>query len=136
MTRREKIARALLRPINPSVIIILGIYTVVWGLWIVNPFWSVFSHAPLYAAMAAFASEYFWGWTAIISGLFIIRGALKPSYYNIQLGAFIGFFHWIVITVFYFAADWQSTGGITSLTFAVYSAIVWLNIKVNRANYE
>lgn len=136
MTRRDKIADSLLRPINPSVIIILGFYTVVWGLWIANPFWTVFTQAPLYMAMMGIAAEWFWGVLAIGAGLLITRGATKPSYRNLQLGAFVGFFHWFVIGILYFIGDWMNTGGITALAFAVYSAIVWVNIKVNRRHFD
>jgi hypothetical protein len=136
VTTREKIASSLLKPINPSIIIVLGIYTVLWGLWIINPLWSVFPQAPLYSAMAAIAPEYVWGAIAIISGATTIRGAIKPSYYNIQLGSFIAFFHWLVIGILYLIGDWMNTGGITSLTFAMYSAIVWVNIKVNRKYFS
>jgi hypothetical protein len=136
MTSQQKIAESLLRPINPTVIIILGIYTLAWGLWIFSPFWTVFTQAPLYSAMASIAGEYFWGAIAMASGAVIIRGALKPSYKNIQLGSFIAFFHWFVISILYFIGDWTSTGGLSSLTFAFYSALVWVNIKINRKHYD
>ena len=136
MTKFDSIADSLLKPINPSVSIILGAYTILWGFWIFNPFWMVFTHAPLYAAMAHIAPEYLWGIIAIVSGMFITRGAIKPSYRNLQLGAFIGFFHWFIIAILYFVADWQSTGGITALAFAVYSAIIWVNVKVNRKHFN
>jgi hypothetical protein len=136
MTKTEKIAYSILRPINPSLIIVLGTYTILWGLWILNPFTDVFAAAALYSVMASLAGEWFWGGIAILSGLFVIRGALKPSYFNLRLGSFIGFFHWFIITLMYFAGDIVNTGGITALTFAVYSALVWLNIKVNRVLYE
>lgn len=137
MTRRERLARALLKPINPSVIIILGLYTVVWGFWIANPFWSVFGTASLYSAMMQFvANEYFWGGIAIAAGLTTMRGALKPSYWNLIAGSFVAFMHWFIIALFYFAGDWMNTGGITALTFAIYSGIIWLNIKVNKDHYD
>jgi len=135
MTRSERLAERLLEPLNPSLIVIFGVYTVVWGLWILCPFWDVFVAAPLYATMAGIGSEYIWGTIATACGLIICRGALKPSYRNIQLGALVGFFHWLVIATLYFMGDWTSTGGITSATFALYSAIVWVNIKVNKARY-
>jgi hypothetical protein len=136
MNKIDKVAKTLLRPINPTVIIVLGVYTIIWGLWIINPFWTVFTTASVYSAMMSIAPEWFWGGVAIISGMFVTRGALKPSFRNLQLGAFIGFFHWLVIGILYFVGDWMNTGGITAITFATYSALVWVNIKINRANYS
>jgi hypothetical protein len=136
MTTPEKVAKSLLKPINPTVIIVLGLYTIVWGLWIINPFWSMFSQGAVYSAMAAvhifgIPPEVLFGSIALIAGSIVVRGALKPSFGNIQLGALIGFFHWFTIAILCFMADWQASGGITALTFAIYCGLVWLNIKVN-----
>lgn len=125
-----------MKPINPSVIIVLGFYTIVWGLWLLSPFWPVFSQAPLYSAMMGIGSEYFWGSVAVTSGALISRGAIKPSYMNLTVGSFVGFFYWLVVAILYFAGDWMNTGGITSLTFAIYSGLVWLNIKVNKDHFQ
>lgn len=132
----DKVASTLLRPINPSIIIVLGFYTIVWGLWLLSPFWTVFTQAPIYSAMMSVGTEPVWGAIAIASGMLIMRGAIKPSYINLRVGSFVGFFYWLIVAMFYFAGDWANTGGITSLTFAIYSAIVWVNIKVNREHFE
>lgn len=139
MTRGEKIAFSLLKPINPTIIIVLGIYTIAWGLWIANPFWTVFTQAPLYSAMASVPNvefaEVFWGLAAVVFGIITTYGALKPSYRNLQRGAFMAFFHWLIISVFYFMGDWTSTGGITCVTFAFYAALIWVNVKVNKEHF-
>lgn len=136
MKIRYRLATTILKPINPSVIIILGVYTVVWGLWLVNPFWTVFTQAALYSAMAAIAGEAVWGTIAIIAGAFIVRGALKPSYKNLQFGALVGFLHWLMIGMLYLVGDVFNTGGITSLTFAIYAGIIWLNVRINKSHFD
>lgn len=135
MTRTEKLAVQLLRPINPAIIVVLGFYTIIWGLWILCPFWTVFDHAPLYATMAGIGSEYVWGGLAVIAGCFVTRGAFHPSRRNLQIGAFVGSIHWFIIALLYFLGDWASTGGISALAFAIYSGLVWVNIKVNPEHY-
>lgn len=136
MTRRERLAEQLLRPINPSIIVILGFYTIVWGLWIASPFWSVFEAAPLYTVLASVSSEIVWGSLAVLAGICVTYGAYHPSRRNLQFGSFVGSLHWFVIAIFYFLADWASTGGITALTFSVYSGLVWVNVKINGAYYD
>ena len=136
MTRVERVAASLLKPINPSVIIILGIYTIMWGVWVANPIWTVFTQAPVYSAMAELAGEVTWGSIAVVAGLFIVRGATKPSYDNLVAGSIVGFFYWLVVGALFVVGDWQSTGGINALVFAAYSGIVWLNIKRNRDYFE
>jgi hypothetical protein len=135
----EKLARALLLPINPAVVVLLGIYTTVWGFWLANPFWEVFSTAPLYSALegawfvvaSGIPPEIFWGCIAMVCGVAIAYGAIKRSYRSLIIGATIACAHWLVISIMYFMGDWMNTGGITSLIFAVYGAFLWLNLRVN-----
>jgi hypothetical protein len=131
MTRREKLATALLAPINPASVIILGVYTFVWGLWVANPFWEVFGRAPLFDVMNTIAPEVFWGLLAITVGLVVMYGAWKRSYWSLTFGAALGSWHWMMIATFYFLGDIYNTGGITSLAIGVYAAYVWLNLRVN-----
>lgn len=127
-----KLARALLKPINTTGIIILGIYTTVWGLWIANPFWSVFNRAPMFNEMASLAPEWAWGLMAIIAGLVIVYSAIRQSYRTLTIGSLVAAWHWAAIATFYFVADWMNTGGITCLMIAVYATFVYLNIRVNK----
>lgn len=131
MTRQEKLAMALLKPINTSAIVILGVYTFIWGLWVCNPFWSVFSQAPLYDAMGALLPEYFWGLLAVVTGVLTIYGSVKRSYATLITGAFASGWFWTIIAIFYFLGDFMNTGGITSATFAIYSGFIYLNIRIN-----
>lgn len=128
---KEKLAHALLLPINPAAVILLGIYTVLWGLWVANPFWSVFTQAELYGVLATVAPEVFWGCLAIVCGSVTIYGAVKRRYGPLTRGAQTSGWHWLMISIFYFMGDPLNTGGITALIFAVYAAFVYLNIRVN-----
>lgn len=127
----EKLAKALLLPINPAAVIILGIYTMVWGLWVANPLWEVFSHADLYIKMAAFMPEWAWGIVALVVGLVTTYGAVKRNYSALVRGAAVAGLFWFAVSIFYFIGDYMSTGGITALVFAVYAAFIYCNIRVN-----
>lgn len=131
MTKKEKFARALLSPINPAAIIILGVYTVTWGLWVANPWWEVFTSAQLYGIMAIIAPEVFWGCLAIVVGLVTMYGAYTRRHRPLIVGALAACWHWGMIAILYFFGDPTNTGGITSLTFATYAAFIYLNLRVN-----
>jgi len=134
--RLDKLAESLLQPINPSLIIVLGLYTILWGLWVVNPFWTVFTQAGLYSALAMSGGEYIWGGLVLAAGVLITRGAVKPSYDNLILGSGVGFLTWLVVGIFYILGDWASTGGITAIAFSVYCLLIYLNIKVNKTYFK
>jgi len=144
MTLREaplKLTKALLLPINPAAVVLLGIYTVLWGLWVANPFWTVFTQAPIYDALARvppdlIPSEYFWGTIAVVCGCIITYGAIKRHYRPLTIGAATAGWHWFMISVLYFMGDWQNTGGITAAILAVYGAFIYVNIKVNFKDHK
>lgn len=128
-------------PISQATILILGAYTALWGLWLVNPFWTVFSQAGLYSQMAAIMPEWCWGSIAIVAGIGMVLGALKGSadtkhplirYRTMTFSAMTGCLHWLVIGILYMAGDIFSTGGITSLTFAIYAAYIYVNIRITQ----
>lgn len=121
-------------PINPAAVILLGIYTVVWGIWVANPFWNVFGQAQLYGTLAAVAPEVFWGCLAMVCGSITTYGAIKRKYGALVRGTLTAGWHWSMISVFYFLGDPLNTGGITALTFAIYAAFIYLNIRVNFKN--
>lgn len=139
MTKKEKFARALLLPINPAVVVLLGVYTVVWGFWVANPFWSVFGQAPLYDAMANFAflgllgipAEPFWGTIAMLCGAVTTYGAVTRKYNPLVRGATVIGWHWFMIAILYFIGDPLNTGGITALLMSIYGAFLYLNLRVN-----
>lgn len=122
---------ALLRPINPAAVIFLGVYTVIWGFWVANPFWEVFTQAELYGILATIAPEAFWGMLAITCGLVTCYGAIKRRYRPLARGAIVAGWHWFMISVFYFLGDPLNTGGITALVFGIYAVFVFLNLRVN-----
>jgi hypothetical protein len=131
MSKGEKFADALLKPVNKAAIVLLGFYTVLWGLWVANPFWDAFASAAIFSKLGLLAPEVFWGCLAIFCGLVTIRGAWRRSYRALVIGAGTAGWHWFMISIFYFLGDWTNTGGITSLTFAIYAAFIYLNIRVN-----
>lgn len=126
----------MLKPVNTAAIIILGVYTTVWGMWVANPFWNVFSRAPLYSWMHALAPEWVWGLVAFVVGILMIHGVIRHSYRSLVTGALVGYFHWLMIAVMYFGGDWRNTGGITASIIAIYCAFIWLNITKNKEHLD
>lgn len=128
----QKLAQALLKPINTAAIIILAGLTFTWGVWVASPFWNTFTTAPIFADISSMAGEGVWGLIAMLVGVLMARGVFKPSYINLLIGSITGFFFWLVISFLYFTGDWQNTGGLVSAWLAVYCAFIWLNIVVNK----
>lgn len=132
--RGQSLARRLQNPVNPAAIILVAVYTIIWGLWLLNPFWHVFNQAPLYSWLSETAPEEFWGSVAVVTGILMTYGIVRNSFKSASMGAFIGCVHWALISAGYFVGDWRNTGGITALTIAMYCGYSYLNIRVNQNN--
>jgi hypothetical protein len=128
------LVEALYRPINRVAAGTLSVYTMLWGLWLFNPFWEVFSQGAVYSWLASVANEAVWGTMAFVVGVVMTYGVMRASNKSLTIGAFVGFLHWLLIALGYFAGDWKNTGGITSTAMAVYCAAIYLNLRVVNHN--
>lgn len=122
----------LIKPINGASVVVISGYTFLWGMWVVNTFWDVFTRAPLFSELSAVAPEWAWGLVAVIVGLVMLYGVFRPSYGSLTRGAFVGFMFWMTIAVGYFLGDWQNTGGITAAMLCISCAYIYLNVRINR----
>ena len=125
----------MLQPINIAAILIMGAFTVLWGLWVANPFWRAFNSADMFSVMANYAPEWAWGTASILVGLTMIYGVWKLSYKSLTRGALTGFLFWIVVSLFFFLGDWQNTGGITYGMIAVYCGFIRINLAANKKDF-
>ena len=132
----DKFKQAMFRPINTSAISIMAAFTLLWGFWVGNPFWTVFDQAQLYSFMTDVMPEWAWGLSAFGVGSVMAYGVKKESYNALKRGALAGFYYWLFAASTFFAGDWQNTGGITLLMVAIYCGFVALNLHVNRKSFK
>lgn len=131
----DKFKKAMFRPINTAAISIMGAFTVLWGLWVGNPLWSVFDQAEVYSFMTVFMPEWAWGILAVCVGASMLYGVAKASFRPLRGGALVGFYYWLFASLNFFAGDWQNTGGITLLMIALYCGFIALNLHINRNTF-
>ncbi len=131
MHRLEHIAQGLLKPMNPYASLLLGLLTLSWGVWIINPFWSVFGTAQVYTRAAQFAPEWAWGTWATICGISILYGIYKGSARWLASSLGFAMWHWFTVAGMLWWGDWQNTSGITYTFIGCYTIFAYLNLKVN-----
>lgn len=127
----DRVAVGLTRPINPYAQIIPGIFTAIWGIWLLIPDFSVFKSAPLFVKMAEFAPEWAWGAWAFLCGIFMIAGVLKGLYKFLAKTLAFSIWHWGTVSIMMWWGDWQNTGGITYTFVTILCAYSFLNIRIN-----
>lgn len=131
MNRLERSTRALLKPMNPYGSSLLGLLTLMWGMWIINPFWDVFSRAGVYSKAMEFAPEWAWGTWSTLCGLGILTALWRGSSHWLAGASGFVVWHWFTISGMLWWGDWQNTAGLTYMFIGFYSVFVYLNIKVN-----
>ncbi|AXH68741.1 hypothetical protein SEA_COMRADE_26 [Streptomyces phage Comrade] len=125
----DTLALALSRPVNKVAAATLSVYTFLWGLWLASPFWEVFNAAHVYSWLESVMPETVWGILAMAVGAAMTYGLVRGSENSLTIGAFVGFLHWLIIGLGYFAGDWRNTGGIASLAMAIFCAAIYLNMR-------
>ena len=133
-SRVDRMIAAVLKPISRGVTVVIAVYTFVWGLWVINPFWHVFDTAPLYSGMNAVAPEWFWGLFALVASIasFITSVSNRWKPHAIFTCAAITGWHWFIVGLMYLYGDWHNTGGITALFLSFLCAYIFINVKQNQ----
>ena len=130
----DRFAEILLEPVSKVVTIMLGTYTIIWGLWVTNPWIDTFTSAPLYGALVSFMPiEWLWGLVAVLFGAMTLLGVSRHARRTEFYGAAANGFYWFIISIFYFIGDSANTGGITALFLAILSTYIYLNCKIQYA---
>lgn len=131
MKKWERIIQGLLIPMNPNATIILGVFTTLWGLWILIPFWDVFNSAPLFSRVQEFAPEWAWGSWSVAAGLLLIVALRNDSRSSVSFALGFLTWHWFVISGLFWWGDWHNTGGLTYSFIGIYAMWAYLNYRIN-----
>jgi hypothetical protein len=129
-TATDMLIDRLQAPASHATLIFVAGYTFLWGLWVL--LFDVFNQAQLYSVLMDIGPENVFGGAAIISGLCMAAAVLYNEYPFTGYGALIGFVFWGMIATGYFLGDYENTGGITASGVSVYSAFMYLNIRLNQ----
>lgn len=102
-----------------------------WGIWIVNPFWNVFTSADIYSKAAGFAPEWAWGTWSTICGLTMLGTLFRGAFKTLALALAFCTWHWFTIAGMFWWGDWQNTAGLTYTFVGIYALYSYLNVKIN-----
>lgn len=126
----EKIAKKLLKPINTSVVSILGFSNFLMGLWLALPLDSLGS-----SYSGGLFQEWVYGAMLMFIGGLVIFGALMNKTRTLASGTGFGFIFWFTWTIFLLWHVPSHIDWIWTLTYAIYYGFVYINSRVNRGNF-
>lgn len=122
----HKLRRIFLAPISPFNILLVGVFSFLWGLWVALPFWDVFNRSPIYSALDWVGSELIWGSIQIIVGTVLVFAAFDSLRW-MKYATFGGFLSWFLVALGFAVADWQNPGMWVSGFIAALNAYMFLN---------
>jgi hypothetical protein len=119
----------LLEPINIAGPVMFSLHMIMWGLWLLMP-WLNFT-GPAFAVLASIAPEWEFGIASVVLGAVALIGAIsgRPTY--LAVSSFLAFMYWFLIGLAFAAASITSTGVLTYMIIAMYSAFTYLNVRYN-----
>lgn len=130
----KTVAFGLLRPINKFSPVLLGMFTSLWGLWLISPFWHTFTTAPLWSKMHEFAPEWAWGTWSLTAGMLVSWYTATEQHVAQARALCFIVFHWLAVGWLMWFGDWKNTGGLTYSAIALYAAFLFLNVRINYAH--
>ncbi len=123
------VREAMYEPMNPAGRVLMGAWTIAWGIWFASPFWDVYDTSIVYEHMMKSAPEYVWGLAGILIGLYVFVSSLKDSKVHVYWSTFLMFYFWLIIDVFMWSSNFRATQPLMIFFICLYCAWIHLNIK-------
>lgn len=125
------IAVALMQPMNKAGAGIMGFFMILWGLWILLPFWDALSAANLFRFILELLPEPAVGGIAVGIGLMFLAALKLKNYCLLWVSAGVASWYWGLFTIFCFISDWMNVSDMTYFALFLYSAFVYENVRLN-----
>ena len=106
--------------------VMLAIWSVFWGAWLLMP-WPTFARSIIYYTLADMADERIWGAVAVVLGLYQLRMALLGSNGQRRIASYISLSQWLLV-----GSDYIISGlnALATVTYAMLASIaLWVFIR-------
>ena len=123
--------------LDNRIIFFPALQTILWGLWLINPYIDSFNISKNFGLLYVFGNEVEWGLFAILIGLSKIISifSTNPKYALLSVFPFmLGVFLWTTVLISYVFGNPSSMGVASSVGFLV-GAIVCLEDAMRRYYY-
>lgn len=116
---------------NPYMSALLGLLTLSWGLFVLNPLDDAFNSAGIYTKAMQFAPEEIWGAVASVIGACVLLSIYFTRSYPLARSLGFATWFWFTMAGMFWWGDWHNTAGVTYTFIGLYAATAFLNIRVN-----
>lgn len=106
----------------------LGTLSIIFGLWILNPWFDTFT-LPSFIAFIRFAPEWVWGTTSVVLGLYTHFALSTQEFILRRAAMFLNMVLWGAISYNFFASTPMSTGAGIYLVFSLMSLWIFVRLR-------
>lgn len=122
----------IIKETNPQIIELFnGILEVLWGLWLINPYWNTFAQSHSWSTLKNIANEYTWGCIILIIGLSHILALFGDKYYIIRRVALLSSIVFWTNILMMFSLSNVATTAIPAY-FMLLMSYIWAYYKIER----
>jgi hypothetical protein len=122
----NRFARVFWQPISRFNILLSGIYSFMWGLWVATPTWDVFNRSPIYESLNWAGSELIWGGVQMLVGIALVFAAFDNIHW-MKWATFAGFVSWMLVSLGFAFSDWHNPGMWVAGFISATNAYMFLN---------
>jgi hypothetical protein len=104
----------------------LGIISLVWGLWVLSPWWNAFDGQVAFAVMQQIAPEWVWGCVMTIVGVLKVATILSEQPKAKQYVFLVSLFVWSCVAISFVASSPFAVGSPIYILFVFANAFcIW-----------
>lgn len=106
----------------------MAFLSLVWGLWLISPYWDTFSATSAFTIMAQLAPEWLWGSTMTAVGIFKMYTILAENHRAKHYAFLAALFVWACVAISFIDASPYAVGSpVYSLIVITNAFIIWRN---------
>ena len=111
---------------------VVALYALVWGLWLLSPFWNAFPSSGVFSEMQALAPQWVWGASVTSIALFQMLVLLTNNVSLRLVSSFITMFLFISLSILAAFGNYQSTAAPTYFVMGVCAWLAYTELLVDK----
>lgn len=105
-----------------SIEFVVALMLILWGVWVANPFWELFTASPVFGLMAHIGPEPAWGVTVFAVGCLQMGFVFSRQWTARRATAVLSLFVYVLLSVMFGLGNFR---GVSTVIYAVFALLCW-----------
>lgn len=99
-----------------------------WGMWLLSPWWNTFANSVSFRAMSELANENVWGAGVVLIAVLHLAGLVFNIHFMRKYAIFAGFLFWLFVSIMLVRTNPSGTGTIIYPILTISTMWVYLRV--------